>query len=1063
LSIIFSTLPSDIGDGNALTYYVAVTVDETTTYTSWVITKVQNGVNKYVQWRLMSQDWSTNESDWQGVSKEPALNSNDILESGGTFRMTSFILNKIQETIVWDGGTENRRVYYNSEGVKVNVGTGTLGGRWGTAKIPCADYVGKTIGISTYCTTYSGSVVRCLFVTSNKSVIENWNQNGYIEKLVPENAAYLLLSNYFATVDGTPQYTNPFVIGLGCNFDNVKNLEEKEAYNVLPLAEKTCLYFNIPWLGGSINKTSLLGRCYDSTGSLINAVSYYGASKLDVSSYVGKVILLNNNCSSSAYNLFKDSENNVLEYWQQESTKIITVPVGAKYLLLSNNFNNCTNPIIGIVYSNEEFINIQKRFFIKEQLNVNSGFYSETQIYNDSTIFNCAVVDVEEYAGKIIEISSVTALSEAYNSLKDVDGNVISLWRTTQDDYTQVLYLPLNAKTLYLSNWKQILDEPVVRVLDDSDLSQSFIDLYNFTHSNILTNDDYNERTENIGKLFIPCLYDNSVIVPSVSAGYTKTSINNPIESVNIDKISSYRKQSGSIIFPISIARNLLGEHIGVWVNPANYTSTLRIHCGVQNAEAEQRSYAGIDINLNNVLVGNSYSLTQSGFSIVAKCTSISQSGYVFFDIVVTSTNENDVYYNCLPYETGGALSNVDYEILVIRDSSDPYLKPSKVSINTILKTNNLYEKLCLPDKFIFEKGKTYMLFKHSMFMGINYKNYNIQIIVTDDPQTASEEQKWCKDYSRYIQYTPLAVGNVNAKIMLFDNNRNVLDEKNIILSTIEKTTQPSSMKTLLFVGDSLTYYNRITDEFYRVLTSNDAATTVQDTISIYNVKKPAGRNWGNITLIGTQKINHLGWIGQTFHEGRSGWQWSNFIKSGSPFYYNGAMDFNHYLSANSFNTPDVVYIGLGWNDSRSVAVLDEGKSINISAVMNDAKTFLDAITTQWPNTKVRLWTQNITGTRGGVGNHPHGALVGLDEQRMNLVQFSIMDGYKQLIQNYENVDLVWSTAFVDSEYSLQEENSDINTRISDKEVRGVDYVHPADSGFFEIADSIIADFCSLI
>ena len=40
LRTIFSTLPSDTGVENALTYYVAVTVDETTTYTSWVITKV---------------------------------------------------------------------------------------------------------------------------------------------------------------------------------------------------------------------------------------------------------------------------------------------------------------------------------------------------------------------------------------------------------------------------------------------------------------------------------------------------------------------------------------------------------------------------------------------------------------------------------------------------------------------------------------------------------------------------------------------------------------------------------------------------------------------------------------------------------------------------------------------------------------------------------------------------------------------------------------------------------------------------------------------------------------
>ena len=40
LTGVFTTLPSSTGAANALTYYVAVTVDETTTYTSWVITKV---------------------------------------------------------------------------------------------------------------------------------------------------------------------------------------------------------------------------------------------------------------------------------------------------------------------------------------------------------------------------------------------------------------------------------------------------------------------------------------------------------------------------------------------------------------------------------------------------------------------------------------------------------------------------------------------------------------------------------------------------------------------------------------------------------------------------------------------------------------------------------------------------------------------------------------------------------------------------------------------------------------------------------------------------------------
>ena len=67
MSTIFSTLPSDTGAGNALTYYIAVTVDETTTYTSWVVTKVQNSDNEYVQYRLMSDTFNTTVSNWQGT------------------------------------------------------------------------------------------------------------------------------------------------------------------------------------------------------------------------------------------------------------------------------------------------------------------------------------------------------------------------------------------------------------------------------------------------------------------------------------------------------------------------------------------------------------------------------------------------------------------------------------------------------------------------------------------------------------------------------------------------------------------------------------------------------------------------------------------------------------------------------------------------------------------------------------------------------------------------------------------------------------------------------------
>ena len=44
---------------------------------------VQNTDNKYVQYRLMTSEWSLNESDWQGVDEVPTVGSNNLVKSGG--------------------------------------------------------------------------------------------------------------------------------------------------------------------------------------------------------------------------------------------------------------------------------------------------------------------------------------------------------------------------------------------------------------------------------------------------------------------------------------------------------------------------------------------------------------------------------------------------------------------------------------------------------------------------------------------------------------------------------------------------------------------------------------------------------------------------------------------------------------------------------------------------------------------------------------------------------------------------------------------------------------------
>lgn len=366
--------------------------------------------------------------------------------------------------------------------------------------------------------------------------------------------------------------------------------------------------------------------------------------------------------------------------------------------------------------------------------------------------------------------------------------------------------------------------------------------------------------------------------------------------------------------------------------------------------------------------------------------------------------------------------------------------------------------KLCLPEIIRWETNKPLYIFKHAITNAFDYKSYNIQVL------SSSANVSKIHDYPRYVAYLPTEEETTELTFKLYDNAQNLLDTKTVELNIVSSTT-PTTNTTVLFIGDSLVYYNRIPDEFYRIMTSSDSATTIKDTISIYNVFKPAGRKSSNINLIGTQKIAYKGWTPTTYHEGRSGWQWKNFNSASSPFYNSStkSLDFKNYCSKNGFNIPDVIYIGLGWNDTKNIPISDIDLTVDVSIIENNARTFLTALSSQLPDCKIRIWTQNVPGTRGGIGNHVYGAVAWSDEHRLKIWMQSMAEMYVKLAKEFPNVEVVWSTCMIDSEYSLQESNTKINYRITDTEVLGIDYVHPADSGMFQIADAIVSDFMHCI
>ena len=90
---------------------------------------VQNSDNKYVQYRLMKNTWSTTVSDWQGVDDEPVVGSENLVKSGGV----AYSINQLKNsgyfyagiaTPITNPGTLDVSVFYiaNGKGTYTNFG-----------------------------------------------------------------------------------------------------------------------------------------------------------------------------------------------------------------------------------------------------------------------------------------------------------------------------------------------------------------------------------------------------------------------------------------------------------------------------------------------------------------------------------------------------------------------------------------------------------------------------------------------------------------------------------------------------------------------------------------------------------------------------------------------------------------------------------------------------------------------------------------------------------------------------------------------------------------------------
>lgn len=381
---------------------------------------------------------------------------------------------------------------------------------------------------------------------------------------------------------------------------------------------------------------------------------------------------------------------------------------------------------------------------------------------------------------------------------------------------------------------------------------------------------------------------------------------------------------------------------------------------------------------------------------------------------------------------------------------------------------------LHLPSVINTYVGDTLQIFYYPLLLSPNYKHLGVNMFVPSEALN-------CKSLTRYAEYTSASAGTKTMKFNVFDDSLGILTSKDVALNVVTPAS-PSSMKNILLIGDSETegYVNNsvispsadgmtksmrypYAKELMRVLTSSDAATQTS----------PAGLGLSNIQLIG-----HL--RGDVRHEGYGGRSASWFLGTSSPFYVNGSIDFNAYLSQDTMYSDtskkgvDYMYILLGANNGVVTSVIGGKLVLDATAYKNEMISLLDKIKSQIiegsgtyanPNLKVILLSYCISNPTGGAyhilgqGEYGNGMKAALAYYQYYLVnnELAAMSDYSDFVES------VFVSHEVDSENAYAFINKQVNTYLSDTEKEYIENVHPNTIGYKMYGHAVARDILSRI
>ena len=433
---------------------------------------------------------------------------------------------------------------------------------------------------------------------------------------------------------------------------------------------------------------------------------------------------------------------------------------------------------------------------------------------------------------------------------------------------------------------------------------------------------------------------------------------------------------------------------------------------------------------------------------------------------------------------------------------NDTYINGIKITNDKEVSKEEL--DISLPNTIYAVVGDTLQLFYRGMVKAVNPYNYDILVNCIKG-----------KQYPRYYEFTPTSedVGSIPFKIIIKDNNRNVIAEKSCIIDVVNVASSPTSVKKIAIFGDSLTYNGAWVAEAYRRLTQNGGS--------------PMANGLSNIEFVGAKEKNGARYFGE------GGWTWDSYttkginayrflvnsvssLSVGSQYTNNGntftileinitdgsgnilcsvssltptptasgtlikssgagddnitftsysqdsanplwdsnanKMTFIPYANKYASGNIDIVYTLLSWNGQIP------GKE-NFSDVIAKIKKFADTLHSEFPNAKLKIMGIQVPSVNGGMGanygatgtsySDCYGMAITALNQNKAYQDFANSEGYKDFVE-FVNV-----SAEFDTEYNMPYAEVNVNTRSTIKEKRGTNGVHPSDEGYMQIADVV--------